>query len=98
MTTSDWRFSDPPNVAVFTSHAIARGVDWIYYVSHDEDDGGWQFHGKSGITSPEDAALVALSTIVVLDRRLEELADLPIGWCAWRDEPSAPWQRAPIES
>jgi hypothetical protein len=39
-----WPFSDPPNAAVFTSKKILDDNDWIQTVTHDEDDGAWQFH------------------------------------------------------
>lgn len=38
-----WLFEDPPNVAVITSNQVLQGNP-ILYVSHDEDDGCWQFH------------------------------------------------------
>jgi hypothetical protein len=28
------------------------------------------------------------------DKSIGELADLPLGWRAWRSSPDAPWQRA----
>jgi hypothetical protein len=37
--------------------------------------------------------VVALSTIVALDRSVEGLADLPRGWIARRDAAFSPWQR-----
>jgi hypothetical protein len=41
-----WPFNDPPNVAVFTGKAIAEDGQCICYVSHDDEDGAWQFHAK----------------------------------------------------
>jgi len=66
------------------------------YVCHDADDGAWQFHPQSGPTEEKDASIVALETICKLDPGILELADLPFGWCAWREKQSAEWQRAPI--
>ena len=40
---TDWPFSDPPNVAVFTTGQVVRGERAVLYVSHDADDGAWQF-------------------------------------------------------
>lgn len=84
-----WPFADPPNVAVFTSKQIVAGREWIYYVSHDEDDGAWQFHAKRGPASEGDTAVVGLATIVEMDPSVEQVADLPVGWCAWREEREA---------
>jgi hypothetical protein len=89
-----WPFKDLPNVAVITTWKIVNGSDWIAYVYHDADDGGWQFHtSEAGPPSVSDAAVVALSEIVQLDETVTELADLPMGWHAWRASKNSPWQR-----
>jgi hypothetical protein len=94
MTTVDWQFSDPPNVAVIANQKIVFSGDWIAYVSHDSDDGVWQFHtNQSEPVSEEDAVMVSLQSIVALDPTIMELADLPLGWHAWRDSKSSVWQR-----
>ncbi|MDI1429921.1 hypothetical protein [Polyangium sorediatum] len=92
-----WPFADPPNVAVFTSKRILSGEAWIAYVSHDEDDGAWQFHASNGAAPEAEAAVVSLRSIVDADPTLASLADLPLGWCAWRDRVGAPWNRKKIE-
>lgn len=94
MVTPVWQFPQPPNSPAITSKAILSGAEWIYYVSHDEDDGVWQFHGYGGPAPEADAAVVALSTIVALDASVSSLAALPAGWCAWRNSPGSAWQRA----
>ena len=91
---SEWKFPDPPNVAAITTRKVVSGEDWIAYVSHDEDDGAWQFHGCSGGAASEaDAALVSLRKIVAMDPSVQELADLPLGWYARRDTKESSWQR-----
>jgi len=88
---SNWLFDDPPNVAVLTTYHILEGSP-ILYISHDEDDGGWQFHtGK--IVSEADAKVVSLKRIVHLDSSVIELADLPLGWIATRSKIGDIWQR-----
>ena len=42
-----------------------------------------------------DAKLVSLSEIVATDQSLLELADLPLGWVATRDNAGSRWQRSP---
>jgi len=93
----NWPFSDPPNVAVFTSKAIVAGDDWIYYVSHDEDDGAWQFHGHGGFTEEKNACVTGLEEICKIEPRILELSDLSVGWCAWRESINAAWQRSRME-
>jgi hypothetical protein len=92
-----WPFGDPPNVAVFVNRKIIEGGGWIAHVSHDAEDGAWQFHtSEPGPPSESDTVLVALSEIVQLDESIAVLADLPAGWHAWRASDVAPWQRSPI--
>ena len=94
---TEWMFENPRNVAVVTTRSIVRDGAWIAHVSHDADDGSWQFHDSApGEPRAEDAMVVALSSMVLRDSTLNELADLPEGWRAWRDGPAAPWQRGRV--
>ena len=88
----NWQFSDPPNVAVFTNKSIVEKTDWIQDVSHDEDDGAWQFHPLNG-TTEEDAVVVSLRTIVEIDPSVATLFDLPLGWSASRKSKISQWER-----
>jgi hypothetical protein len=89
------RFSEPPNVAVITTRKVVSGDDWIAFVSHDEDDGGWQFlNSEAGPPNEADASVVGVGEIVQLDASIIELADLPLGWHAWRESKASPWRRA----
>ena len=91
---SDWPFKDPPNVAVFTTVSVVKGGRSILRVSHDEDDGAWQFHTGQDINAGE-AMIVALREIVKLDPSVVLLADLPCGWIATRDSATSEWKRLP---
>ncbi|AIP33011.1 hypothetical protein DR64_537 [Paraburkholderia xenovorans LB400] len=95
MTSNQWPFSELPNVAVIANRKIVQGREWIAYVSHDSDDGAWQFHTSAQEPPTEgEAALVSLESIMKIDGTIAELADLPLGWHAWRKSKSEPWQRA----
>jgi len=88
-----WPFRDPPNVAVFTLKRIVAGGSPILLVKHDSDDGAWQFL-DGDVIAERDAAVVSLQSVVLHDNTLAQLADLPVGWVAWRDTPAAPWERS----
>jgi hypothetical protein len=92
---SDWPFHDPPNFATITTQAIMYDNDWIAFVSHDADDGGWQFLGREGAPHIDEAMVVGLHHLLEKDGSVAELADLPFGWRAWRESPDGPWQRVP---
>ena len=90
-----WPFVEPENLAVITTKQIVSGDHPILHVVHNNDDEGWQFLGP--VTPREDdAAVVALRTIVRVDETVGMLADLPPGWRAWRRSPDEPWRRAEI--
>ena len=90
----EWLFKDPTNVAVFTTRSIVQHGAWIAHVSHDEEDGSWQFHDSAlGEPDPDDAMVVSLQSMVARDASLNQLADLPTGWRAWRSAPTVPWSR-----
>jgi hypothetical protein len=92
MDTS-WLFVDPPNVAVITVAQITDSDHPVLYVSHDADDGAWQFLTGGPLTET-DARVVSLRSMLQRDPSLVELADLPRGWIAWRDDRTCTWQRA----
>ena len=91
-STSDWPFDQPPNAAAITVRSVLDGAP-ILFVSHDEDDDGWQFLDGNEVNQDE-ARIVGMGTAFRLDPTLADIADLPPGWIAWRDGPGMPWRRA----
>lgn len=89
-----WAFPDPPNTAVFTMQSILNRTQSICTVTHDLDDGSWQFHGSVNALCEDQARVVSLRTIVELDQTVQELANLPIGWQAKRIAATEPWVRS----
>ena len=74
------------NVAVITTTRIFREGQPILLVTHDEDDGAWQLLDGGGVIC--GAALVAgLGEVARHDPTVLLLADLPLGWRAWRPSP-----------
>lgn len=93
--TDNWPFADSENTAVFTTRQVFDDGQPILYVSHDADDGAWQFHtGGTGV-SAGDALVVCLKNVVELDPAICALADLPLGWIAERKNKGRPWERRP---
>jgi hypothetical protein len=90
----DWPFEDPPNTAAITARSVIDDGAPILLVTHDLEDGGWQFLSGSTEDTTE-ARVVGLGRICARDVSLLELADLPEGWRAWRANAAAPWQRGP---
>ncbi|MGJ7571543.1 hypothetical protein ACSFBX_13490 [Variovorax sp. RB2P76] len=87
-----WPFQDAPNLACFTVRSIMNGTAPILYVSHDDDDGAWQML-TSDAADMSQAMIVALVQLIERDRTLIELADMPLGWSASREDGNSPWIR-----
>jgi hypothetical protein len=86
-----WPFDEDPHVGVFTTRQVMEGLP-VLLVTHDPDY-EWQF--VCGTTNADaDLAHVHLHHLYEIDPTIGELADLPIGWQAWRASPDEPWQRS----
>ncbi|HVX91564.1 MAG TPA: hypothetical protein VHC20_08230 [Candidatus Paceibacterota bacterium] len=89
---TDWPFDEPANVAAITTRQVLDDSHPILLVTHDEDDGGWQV--LCGSTSEvSDGRVVCLGCLFERDRSIGQLADLPVGWRAWRDSADSDWKR-----
>ena len=83
-------FYDNPNTAVITCSHIINKEYPILYVSHDPDDGMWQFLcGKAHET--DEAKLVSLKSVFDLDNSVGILKDMPCGYYAERKAQDDEW-------
>ena len=87
----EWPFEDERRVAVFTTTHVVRAGKPILYVAHDDDDGAWQFH-SGDLVSTKDMMILALEEILEIDPSIASLANLPLGHCATRRNPSSAWR------
>jgi hypothetical protein len=87
-----WPFDQRRDCATLTMRQVVDGSEPILLVSHDEDDHGWQFIGKTD-ASMDDAMVVSLEEIAQLDPTVLEVADLPPGWQAIRKRVGGAWTR-----
>jgi hypothetical protein len=92
-----WPFKDACSTAIYTTPDIIEEEKPILLVTHDQDDGAWQFHTEKTVPV-SDAKIAALDEIVYHDPSVVELADLTLGWSAIRDSITTPWKRQPISS
>lgn len=88
----DWKFPDSPHTRVFLSQTVQDQKEKVTYVSHDADDGAWQFLGDL-MSDGGGPVLSCFHHPIDNDPTLKELHDLPIGWYAVRDKPGDPWER-----
>ena len=95
VSAEHWPFDQPRNCAVFVTREVMDREEPILLVSHDADDHGWQFIGSTDGTA-DNARIVALDEAVALDSSVLALADLPVGWQAWRESREDSWTREEI--
>ena len=86
-----WIFDQAPNVACITVKSVVAGEP-VLVVTHYQEDDSWAF--LDGQTyDPENALVVAMSTILDIHPGLNEVASLPTGWSARRTAVGKPWAK-----
>ncbi len=85
-------FPDSLNTAVFTTKFIVQDKKEITYVSHDFEDGAWQFFSDDNFDNYEEIAMIlSLDEIIQIDNSVLEIADLPFGSVATRKSKTDNW-------
>lgn len=83
-------FDDAFNTATIICVHVLEKKEPILYVTHDEDDGMWQFLcGEKHAT--EEARIVSLAAVYDLDSTIDALKDLPYGYYATRKCATDQW-------
>lgn len=93
MSDQEWPFVDEPDVQVLTTRQIIEEGAAIVCVTHDLEDGMWQFLHSDDIDEA-DVVLVTLETVLALEASLAELWDMEPGWLATRESMEESWERA----
>jgi hypothetical protein len=88
----NWKFPDDPHARAFLSETVHSASEPVTYVSHDVEDGAWQFLGDS-MSDGGGPVISCLHHPIDRDPSLVELADLPLGWYAERSRVGEPWTR-----
>ena len=88
---------DSPNGLVITTRQVMEQSWPILLVTHNaEEPRGWQFLNGHGDTDDKENGIpVHVEHVIERDPSLNELADLPEGWRAWRPTEDDPWIREP---
>ena len=84
------RFKEDLNTAIFTTRSILYKHEAIQFVFHHEEDGAWEFIGK-GTYDEHDYIVISLEEIIKLDKSVLNIADLPLGFEAFRSNLKSEW-------
>lgn len=87
-----YEFIDNKNTMVITTQNIVNGEKAILLVSHDEDDGMWQFLEGEEVKE-EETMIISLYEMVKIDPIVNQIADLPLGWIAYRGNRHDEWMK-----
>ena len=88
----NYGFNEKTNTMVITTKGILEKRKNILFISHDEDDGIWEFLDGVDVKE-EDAAIVSIFEIVEIDPSINLISDLPMGWVAYRNDIESDWVR-----
>jgi hypothetical protein len=88
----NWKFPDDPHTGVFLSETVHKGTEPVTFVSHNAEDGAWQFLGDS-MSDGGGPVISCFHHPIDQDPSLAELADLPLGWYAERNSVGETWIR-----
>lgn len=87
-----WPFDQAENVAAITTRQVIEDNFPVLNVIHYSHDHSWAFTcGTSNNT--EDGRVISMGEVLKIDASLAEIADLPPGWCAFRDRDGGTWHR-----
>jgi hypothetical protein len=83
-------FNEAENTACITCCHVIKDNKPILHVSHDANDGMWQFLcGKSHDT--KEAMVISLNAIYLHDLSIASIANLPLGSIADRNNVNSKW-------
>ena len=86
----DWIWDQAPDTATLTTKQVVEQGLPVLVVTHFADDHSWAF--TCGVTdNPDDAMVVAMETVLNLDKTLSEVIDLEPGWSAYRNSVGELW-------
>ncbi len=88
----EYKFLDDKNTIAITTKKIVSRQSEILLVSHDEDDGMWEFLDGEDVCE-ENAVVVSMFEMSQIDESINELYDLPLGWIAYRENKTTEWIR-----
>lgn len=90
-TVMNYPFMDKPNTACIICRHVLEEHKKITYISHDVDDGMWQFLCNCN-HSDEDARVVSLFSVFKLDESVGQVVDMPCGCYIERKEDNDNWK------
>lgn len=91
----DWPFDCDINTCAVTTKFVYERSKPIVQVLH-YDDGEWQFMCNT-TNDPDDGMVICMGCFVQKFPEIAELATLPLGFDAYREDVNQPWEIEKLE-
>lgn len=89
---TDYKFKESKNTACFVCNHVLEKNRPILFVSHDNEDGSWQFLCGTNDHTIENVRIITMEQATKLDSTINELFDLPVGVGAEREQIGREWK------
>ncbi|OCX51844.1 hypothetical protein BEL04_17695 [Mucilaginibacter sp. PPCGB 2223] len=90
--TTEKKFKEPLSTSVLTTKFVTDDNKDITYVTHNEDDGSWEFLSDDVFDDQKVIVrVIDLGQMLERDATLLDLADMPVGHYAVRDSRDDAW-------
>jgi hypothetical protein len=76
---TDFKFKEPENTACFVCDHVMNMERPILLVTHDFEDGSWQFLCGQTDHSEGNIRIISLKNATKIDNSINELLEMPIG-------------------
>lgn len=88
-----YKFPYPKDTACFVCNHVINKERPILYVTHEAEDGFWQFLcGHNDHDGDNDYSVISLEQASALDESINELYEMPLGVGADRESKSSNWE------
>lgn len=90
--TSEYKFQDAENTVCFVCDHVLNKERPILNVTHDKEDGIWQFMCGQNDHDESNAKIISLKQATELDNTINDLYEMPLGVGAERESINEKWQ------
>jgi len=91
MLSTKYRFREDMNTACFTCVHVLTKSKPILFASHNDDDSSWEFTCGANGHPDEEIKIISLEEAADIDNSINELADMPEGVYAERENIGEEW-------
>jgi len=88
---TEYKFKEAENTACFVCDHVLSKQRPILYVTHDKEDGSWQFLCGQDDHTEANAKIISLKNATVIDTTINDLYEMPLGVGAERKSIKDKW-------